>query len=180
LTWEARWCLRPFPCSRQLPGQVVTRQEARQVLSRLAQPPRSGCLDRFCGATTLSDLAGRGLCSRECVHQVYTRCTLSAGSSRSALLSVAAMPRRAGRRDSIVSNDAGFSLFSPRCLTGEVYPLSDLARRANERALRKNSPVDSWFSFLSVQAGLEPAWWNNLDLAHKGRHDIPRMRFGIF
>ena len=32
-----------FPSSpRQLPGQVVTRQAARQVLSRLAQPPRRG------------------------------------------------------------------------------------------------------------------------------------------
>ena len=40
-------------------------------------------------------------------------------------------------------------------LTGKVYPLSDLARRANERALRKNSPVESFLEIIGKDSTVD-------------------------
>jgi hypothetical protein len=108
----------------QLSGQVITRQEVRRVLSRLAQPPRRGCLDRFCRATTLLPLAGKRGPSTDCVPEVYNRYTSHGRDEAVALPSLCGhAPESPGQS----SPESSVRKTSERCLTGEAYPQADLA-----------------------------------------------------
>jgi hypothetical protein len=128
-TWVGRWCLLSCPCLRQLSGQVMTRQEARKVLSRPLQAPSAAraALTGSAERLPLLLLAGKrpGWIGRDATVALPALCGHA--------------PERR-RQSSPQSNDVeGVK----RCLTGEVYPPPDLAWRANERALRKKCQIPS-------------------------------------
>jgi hypothetical protein len=79
---------------------------------------------------------GGGPADVHCVHEVYNRYTSHGRDAAEVLPSL-----RAHGPESLWQSSPRSSVrkTSERCLRGEVYPSPDLARRANERALRKDS-----------------------------------------
>ena len=82
---------------------------------------------------------------RDCVHEVYLVYT---SHGRDAAVVLPSLCGHAPASQWQPSPESSVRETSERCLTGDVYPLSDLAPASQRASVRKNSPFEFWFSLV--------------------------------